>query len=414
MSLISFLKSLLFIGLIGLPEVAFSLDNTMRNTIAASLKIAANQCLFMANALIGTPGALPKSTAPDGTLTTSESSWWTSGFFPGTLWYLYEATNDSLLKNMAEEYTRRIECEQYTTSNHDVGFMIYCSVGNAQRILPSLYRETVLITAATSLSTRFRPFNGCIQSWNIEDWNRDRGWQCPVIIDNMMNLELLMWAYKQTQNKKFRDISVSHADVTLKNHFRSDYSSYHVVSYDTLTGQAAHRGTHQGYAHESAWSRGQAWALYGYTMMYRETRKKSYLKQAISVAGFILNHPDFPEDAIPYWDFNAPNIPRAKKDASAAAIMASALIELSTYVKEKELARKYLSVASRQLTTLSSSDYLAAEGTNAGFILKHSVGNLPDKSEVDAPLTYADYYYVEALLRYQKFVLDKTSDYDKK
>lgn len=413
MSIRSFLKSLLFIGLIGLPEVAFPSDDTMRNTIAVSLKIAANQYLFMANALIEKPGALPKSVAPDGTLSTSGSSWWTSGFFPGTLWYLYEATNDSLLMKMAEEYTRRIECEQYTTSNHDVGFMIYCSVGNAQRILPSLHHAKVLVTAATSLSTRFRPLNGCIQSWNIEDWNRNRGWQCPVIIDNMMNLELLMWAYKYTQNKQFRDISLSHADVTLKNHFRRDYSSYHVVSYDTLIGKAAHRGTHQGYAHESAWSRGQAWALYGYTMMYRETRKKSYLKQAISIADFILNHPHFPEDAIPYWDFNAPDIPEAKKDASAAAVMASAFIELSMYVKEKELARKYISVASRQLTTLSSSKYLAAEGTNAGFILKHSVGNLPGKSEVDVPLTYADYYYVEALLRYQKLVLDKISDYDK-
>lgn len=372
--------------------------------IEKSLQRSVNQCKMLASILLETPGVLPKSLDKNGQVTTSTSTWWTSGFFGGTLWYLYEATKDEELKKMAEEYTQRVEREQYTTNNHDVGFMIYCSVGNAHRIFPSKHNESVLLTTARSLSTRFRPLNGCIQSWNIEEWNRSFGWQCPVIIDNMMNLELLMWAYKQTRNEDFLKISLSHADITLKNHFRADNSCYHVVSYDSISGKAHHKGTHQGYSHQSAWARGQSWALYGYTMMYRETGKKEYLNQAVAIASFLLHHPNLPADKIPYWDFDAFDIPYAKRDASAAAIMASALIELSTLVKGKKQAKEYLSVARRQLINLSSPSYLAEENTNGGYILKHSVGNMPGGSEIDAPLSYADYYYVEALLRYQKVI----------
>jgi hypothetical protein len=254
-----------------------------------------------------------------------------------------------------------------------------------------------LLQGAESLSTRFRSATGLIRSW---DWNK-KVWNYPVIIDNMMNLELLEWASKHSDSTKYANIARSHADKTMEHHFRPDYSTWHVVSYDPATGLPEKKQTRQGYADESTWSRGQAWALYGYVMMYRESNDIRYLKQAENIAGFILNHPNLPKDKIPYWDFNAPDIPHAKKDASAGAIMASAFIELSQMTKGRK-SKGYLSVAITQLLTLSSPEYLAEPGTNANFILKHSVGSLPENSEVDVPLTYADYYFLEALIRYKK------------
>ncbi|MDR1938447.1 MAG: glycoside hydrolase family 88 protein, partial [Tannerellaceae bacterium] len=248
---------------------------------------------------------------------------------------------------------------------------------------------------AESLASRFNPVIGCIKSW---DHNTNK-WQFPVIIDNMMNLEFLFWASRESGDSKYRDICISHADKTITNHFRPDYSSYHVVSYDTITGQVEKKNTHQGYADESAWARGQAWGLYGFVVMYRETQDVKYLEQAKNIAGFILNHPNLPADKIPFWDFNAPDIPNAKRDASAGAIICSALVELSGYVDE-DLSKSYLQVAETQIRTLSSPEYFAEKGTNANFILKHSVGHLPGNSEIDVPLTYADYYYIEAMLRF--------------
>lgn len=365
-----------------------------------SLQTATMQSKLMAESLLNEKGKLPRTIDKDGKLMTSESRWWTSGFFPGVLWYLYEVDGNDSLKVYAEDFTKRVEKEQYTTDNHDVGFMLYCSFGNGLRLTGNEDYKKVLLQGSESLCTRFRPQVGCIRSW---DWNQ-KVWEYPVIIDNMMNLEMLMWASKNSDNPKFGEIAQSHADVTMKHHFRPDYSSYHVVSYDTITGQPEKKNTCQGYAHESSWARGQGWALYGYTMMFRESKQEKYLNQAINIAKFIMNHPRLPEDKIPYWDFDAPDIPETLRDASAGALIASALIELSQYT-EGELSKQCLSVAETQLKTLSSTEYLAQPGTNCNFILKHSVGNFPGKGEVDVPLTYADYYYVEALVRYKKNIL---------
>ncbi|MGL6179972.1 MAG: glucuronyl hydrolase, partial [Tannerellaceae bacterium] len=277
--------------------------------------------------------------------------------------------------------------------------MLYCSFGNGLRLGGYDAYKEVLLTGTESLSTRYKDNVGAIRSW---DWNQ-KVWQYPVIIDNMMNLELMMWAAKESGNKRFAEMAKSHADKTMKNHFRNDYSCYHVVSYDTITGKPHKKQTWQGYADESAWARGQAWALYGYTMMYRETGEKRYLNHAKKVAEYIMNHPNLPEDKIPYWDFNAPQIPNEERDASAGALIASALIELSQYTKG-DFSTKCLDVAETQVRALTSDAYLAEEGTNANFILKHSVGAKPLKSEIDVPLTYADYYYVEALVRYKKLL----------
>lgn len=369
----------------------------MDAVIEKGLSVSVEQSKLMAKSIWEQKTLLPRTLDKEGKLITSDSKWWTSGFFPGVLWYLYEATGDTLLKEYACDYTSRVEKEKYNKGNHDVGFMLYCSFGNGYRLTGNEKYKQVLLKGAESLSTRYKDHIGVIRSW---DFNR-AVWQYPVIIDNMMNLELLEWASKNSDNSRFAAIARSHADVTLKNHFRADYSCWHVVSYDTITGQPEKKHTRQGYSHESSWSRGEAWALYGYVMMYRETQQKHYLVHAKKVANYILTHPRMPEDGIPYWDYDAPDIPDTYRDASAGAIMASAFIELSTMI-QGELSRKCLMMAETQLKTLTSSEYLAEPGTNGNFILKHSVGSLMEHSEVDVPLTYADYYYVEALLRYQK------------
>lgn len=336
---------------------------------------------------------LPRSIDKNGNLIMAPSEWWTSGFVPGTFWYLYENGRDSTLKNAARNYTHRVEKEQFNTTTHDLGFMLYCSFGNGYRLTDDTTYKRVLINGAKSLITRFRPNIGCIQSWGSNE-----KWQCPVIIDNMMNLEFLFWATQATGDSTFYKVAVTHANTTMKNHFRPDYSCYHVVNYDTITGQVISKQTAQGAADESAWARGQAWALYGFTTMYRETKDKKYLDHAMNIAGFILNNPHLPADKIPYWDFNAPEIPNALRDASAAAIICSALIDLSQFV-DRPKSEEYLEVAKQQIIALSSPEYCAKPGTNGDFILRHSVGHKPANSEVDVPLTYADYYYVEALMR---------------
>ena len=371
-------------------------EEPLADVIERGLTVSTEQALRMAKELEPQDGRLPKS-IKDGKLETSDCYWWCSGFFPGELWYLYENNPTPELERYAKLFTERLEKVQYVTNNHDVGFMLYCSYGNGYRLTKDPAYEKVLITGAHSLSTRFRPTVGAIRSW---DFNKDK-WQYPVIIDNMMNLELLAWAAKETGDTRFRDIAIAHADKTIANHFRPDYSTFHVVSYDTITGVPHAKVTHQGYADSSAWARGQSWALYGYTMMARETGKAEYLDQARQIARFLMNHPHMPADKVPYWDYDAPDIPDAPRDASSAAIMASALIELSQLAPSEEAAG-YLDFAEQQLRSLSSPAYLAEVGTNCNFILKHSTGSLPENSEVDVPLSYADYYYVEALMRLKK------------
>jgi len=370
----------------------------LERVIDEALAFSMEQYTLMYDVMKNKPGLLPRSIDTAGTLITAKPNWWTSGFFPGSLWYLYEYSNDVKFKDAAIEMTSRIEQEKYNTGTHDLGFMLYCSFGNGLRLAGEESYGEVLLTGAKSLSTRFRPNIGCIQSWNSR-----RGWQCPVIIDNMMNLEFLMWAFKTSGDSSYYKICVSHSDTTIKNHFRPDFSTYHVVSYDTISGKVEIKQTAQGAADESAWARGQAWGLYGYTVMYRETGLQRYLDQAVRIADFMIDHPNMPEDKIPYWDFNAPGIPDTKRDASAGAIMASALVELSGMV-DSTASAKYLGIAETQLRALASPAYRAETGENGNFILKHCVGSLPGKSEVDVPLTYADYYFIEALLRYKSLL----------
>ena len=336
------------------------------------------------------------SSFQDGEIVYVPTDDWVSGFFAGTLWYMYELTGDEMWAEHARKHTEILDSIQYLTWHHDVGFMIYDSYGNGLRLKNIPGYKDVCVTTAKSLSTRFRPGAGIIQSWNVDrGWQSERGWTCPVIIDNMMNLELLFKATEFSGDSTYAKIAISHADKTMENHFRPDYSCYHVVDYDPETGEVLHRCTAQGYADESAWARGQSWALYGYTVAYRFTGDEKYLKQAENVAGFIFSDPNMPEDLVPYWDFDAPDIPDAYRDVSSAAVNASALYELS-YLTGKA---SYKEKADRIIESLSTPAYRAAQGTNGGFILMHSVGSIPHGSSIDVPLNYADYYFLEALIR---------------
>jgi len=333
-------------------------------------------------------------TIENGKLKLVASRDWTSGFFPGVLWFLYQYTGKQEWLTEAKAYTANIEREKTNGGTHDMGFKVYCSFGSGYRLTNDAAYKAVIIQSAKTLSTRFNPTVGCIRSWD----HHKEVWGFPVIIDNMMNLELLFEATRLTGDSSFYKIAVAHANTTMKNHFRPDYSSYHVVDYDTTTGAVVKKNTHQGYSHESAWSRGQAWALYGYTMCYRYTKNPVYLQQAEHIASFILNHPRLPKDLVPYYDFDAPEIPNAPRDASAAAVIASGLYELSGYSKNAKL---YHNTADKIVTNLTNA-YRSPIGENYGFLLLHSTGSKPSNSEVDVPLNYADYYYLEALLRGKK------------
>lgn len=369
--------------------------NHLLQTIATDFEDGAKQYKVLKATL--PPDRFPKTFYPQtGKSETSGSGWWCSGFYPGTLLYLYEQTGDTVLYNEADRILGVLQKEQYNKTTHDLGFMMFCSFGNANRIKPKAEYNEILLNSSKSLCTRFNEKTGCIKSWDSKDPS-----DFLVIIDNMMNLELLFETTKATGDSSYYKIAVTHANTTLKNHFRDDNSSFHVLNYDVNTGAVKQKKTAQGAADASAWARGQAWGLYGYTVCYRYTKDARYLQQAQAIAKFILSHPNLPADKIPYWDFNAPEIPNALRDASAAAIMASAFIELSQYTKGAA-ARQYMQVAETIVKNLSGAEYKAATGTNGGFILQHGVGHKPAGTEVDVPLTYGDYYFIEACKRYKE------------
>jgi unsaturated chondroitin disaccharide hydrolase len=321
---------------------------------------------------------------------------WTSGFWPGVLWYDYEATGDLKIKVEAEKFTQSLEFISKTSAyDHDLGFLMFCSYGNAYRLTGNPAYKKILLNTADTLATLFNPKVGTILSWPREV--KGKGWPHNTIIDNMINLELLFWAAKNGENKALYNIAVSHANKTMKCHFKSDYSCYHVVVYDTITGNRIKGVTHQGYSDNSMWARGQGWSIYGFTVCYRETKDPKYLEFVQHLADAYLKR--LPTDYIPYWDFDDPSIPNAPRDASAASVVASSLLELSTYLNN-EKGQSYKQAAIKMLQSLSSSAYQSRK-SKPSFLL-HSTGHWPNHSEVDASIIYADYYYIEALLRLKK------------
>jgi unsaturated chondroitin disaccharide hydrolase len=321
---------------------------------------------------------------------------WTAGFWPGLLWYDYEATGDAKVKAEAEKFTQSLEFLSKTSAyDHDLGFLMFCSYGNAYRLTGNPKYRKILLNTADSLATLFNPKVGTILSWPRAV--KEKGWEHNTIIDNMLNLELLFWAAKNGGNKRLYDIAVSHANTTMAHHFKSDYSCYHVALYDTITGNFIKGITHQGYADYSMWARGQAWAIYGFTVCYRETKDPKYLEFVQRLADTYLKR--LPADYVPYWDFDDPSIPNAPRDASAAAIVASGLLELSGYLSGAK-ASTYKHVAVNMLKVLNSHLYQSGKANSA--FLNHSTGNFPARSEIDASIIYADYYFIEGLLRLSK------------
>ena len=385
-------------------------DEPMAQVVERGLNRAARQSLILAEAMKDQQGALPR-TFEKGVLKTVSYDYWVSGFFPGVLWMLYEDTGNAEMRRFAEMYTERVEPAKRMKNTHDLGFMLYNSFGQGYRLTGNKHYLDVINEGTQSLLTRWNEKIGVMKSWQSS-----ARWQYPVIIDNMMNLEMLCFMSREFSDRKYERIAEKHAQTTIKNHFRDDFSSFHVVSYDTITCQPHAKNTSQGFSDDSSWARGQAWGFYGFTMMYRETLNPIYLEQARKIGQFLMNHPHLPEDKIPYWDYDAPGIPEPGKksdapapvrDASAAAIMASALIELSQ-LDPSELAPKWLELAEKQLRTLSSPEYLAEEGELGGFIIKHGVGHHQAGVEVDVPLAYTDYYYVEALRRMKQLLAKPT------
>ena len=379
------MKKLLLVAMVAISVVGVSCGERyeLKQSLKAALEVAVEQDKAQAEVLMERVDEMPK-TFENGGLVTANIYWWTSGFFPGSLWLLYEHTGDEQLREYAEHFTSRLVPLKDYKGTHDLGFMVFCSFGNGYRLTGNEEYKDVINQASASLVTRFNPTVGCIRSWNTGRKERPEE-DYIVIIDNMMNLEMLEWC------GGYSEITRSHADKTIENHFREDNSTFHVVAYNELTGEVVERRTKQGTADDSAWARGQSWGLYGYTMMYRMTGEKRYLEQAVKIANYLI--PRLPEDAIPNWDYDAE---KQYKDSSAGSIMASALIELYGFTKNET----YIETAERQLRSLSSEAYFAKVGENGNFLLMHGVGHLPGNSEVDVPLSYGDYYFIEAAMRY--------------
>lgn len=347
------------------------------------------------SAAVSNPGVAiyPRSINKEGALWTSNYKWWCSGFYPGSMWYVYEYTGDEKIKELALKYQAGLEPLRFRKDDHDIGFQLMCSYGNCLRLTEDQTCVPVLIDGANSLASRFDPEVGCTRSWSFGKWS------FPVIVDNMMNMELLLKAAELGGSDSLKNVALAHARTTMKNHFREDKSCFHLVDYNPGTGEVVGKQTVQGLADDSAWARGQAWGLYGFTMVYRFCKEQDILDHAIAIAEYLL--PRLPEDGVPFWDYDSAEIPKDVRDASAAAIMASGLIELSQYV-DAEKAERYLATVEKMLRTLASEEYLCAEGEDYGFLLKHSTGNKNTDSEVDVPLTYADYYFLEALIRWSR------------
>ena len=372
-------------------------NQTLTSTIEQRFKHAAEQYKLLMDDLHD--DKLPKTfVKATNYLETSGPDWWTSGFYPGTLWYLYEETHDAALKAEAQRAMKLLTPQQKNQHSADLGMIMYNSFGTAMKIDPQIAYQKVLLASAKTLMKRYNPKVKAIRSWDT----RKNDQEFVVVIDHIMNLELLFWATHATADSSFYRVAEQEGKTIWNNLVRPDYSTEQIVTFDTKTGQVKGKRNAQAYQDTTTWARGQAWALYGFTVLYRETKNKAYLQWAEQVAGFILNHPNLPKDKIPYWDFNAPDIPHTYRDASAGAIMAAALLELSGYSTSK--GKQYFKTAETMLETLASPDYTALLAANGGFILMHGAGYIPVMAEVDVPLPYADYYYMQALKRYKAII----------
>jgi unsaturated chondroitin disaccharide hydrolase len=316
-----------------------------------------------------------------------------SGFFPGILWQMYRLTEDESWKNEAEKFTNILQQVQFNNNKLDSCYNLMASFGLGYQLTQDQELRETLIQAAKMMASRFNEKVGSIRSWNSDGDQQD----FRVSIDNLMNLELLFWAWNETGETVFYNIACSHANNTIKNQFRTDYSTWHVVNYDSITGEVRGKTNQYESSAESCYSLSQAKALYGFTMIYRETKESKYLKQAEKIADFILNHSNLPDNSIPYREFSAPGMQDEVRDVKAAAIMASALLELSEYLPDNT--NQYRSVADIILRSLSSDHYLNKKREAGGFLLKQTAGSKLNDKDIDMASIYTDYYFLEALVK---------------
>jgi hypothetical protein len=335
----------------------------------------------------------PRWTRADGSWEQRPPNQWTSGFFAGTLWYMYQDSRAPEWRSLAERWTQGLENNKKITTTHDLGFMIFDSFGHGFLLTGDTHYRDVAFEASQSLATRFNQKVGAIKSWDLQNaTDRRKDWKFPVIIDNLMNLELLFWAGQRDPSMLM--IGERHAVTSARAHVRSDGSTAHIALFNPETGALEGTTTWQGYADSSAWARGQAWAIHGLTASYRRSKNPELLAAARTSANWFIAH--LPADGVPYWDFRHPAIPNTERDASAAAIAASGMYDLARF-SDATLAARYRAAADHIVATLASS-YMAPPTPN-GAILAHSTGGRPQNVEIDVGLSYADYYFVEALLR---------------
>jgi unsaturated chondroitin disaccharide hydrolase len=320
---------------------------------------------------------------------------WTSGFYPGCLWYAYELSGDQRFELRARQWTASLEPEDVNPETHDLGFKFMCSFGNGLRLDKGLaynrYRE-IILKAAGTLAKRYSPMAGCLSS----NWDRNpAGNSYPVIIDIMMNLELLFWASNNGGPTYYADYARGHAVTTCRDFVRSDGGTYHIVRYDTAACVIINRGTLQGSGDETTWSRGQAWGMYGMVVAYRHTGNRRFLETAMRLADYFLHHLE--RDHVSNWDFQS-EIKVA--DVSATCIVTSGLFELVQYVENDSLRDYYRNQAGAMLAALCKPPCFAGD-RESNCLLDHSTQYLPLNSNVDVPAIFADYYFLEALVRYR-------------
>jgi len=322
---------------------------------------------------------------------------WTSGFYPGTLWYAYELSGKEEFKKWAQEWTRGIEKEKFNTGTHDLGFRFNCTFGNGLRLAPqdtasARYRE-IMLTAAATADSRFSPVAGQYpSSWDKKPLPNS----IPAVVDVMMNLELLMWAAENGGDPKIKERCITHANTAFRDFVRKDGGTFHVVRYDKNTGKILNKGQLQGDTDSTTWTRGHAWMVYGFTVMYRYTKNPEYLKNAMSLADYFLAH--LPENRIANWDFQSEIL---LPDASASAIVTSALFEMQGYVADKNKRKQYLSEAKNMLRHLCLPPAFS-EGKGTNCLLLHSTQYYRNSDNNDVPAIFADYYFMESILRYKQ------------
>jgi len=307
---------------------------------------------------------------------------WTSGFFAGSLWKMYQITGEEKWRNAATDWTADLEPMSLKASDHDTGFRIFTSYGSGFLLTDNLSYSRTILRGAQTLATRFDPDISAIKSW---DWIGN----FPVIIDNLMNLEILFWAARESGNNELYNIALAHAETSLEHHIRDDGSSYHIVDFDE-NGDVIWKDTRQGYGPESVWARGQAWAIYGFSMIYRYTGEQKFLDASEKASAWFIDN--LSDDFVPIYDFLEPVPSVQTKDASAAAIAASGFLELYT-VTGKNI---YFNTAVNILNSLSTESYSTlADSQNS--VLKRSTLH---RGKGRLGTSYADYYYLEAIVRY--------------